>query len=132
MVQGCQMKGKNFRWRTLNRSPVMLLHMQPQKMPNEGEELQMAHVEPVTSYVTSHATSRDACKVKRSALNNVETRTTLMLRNLPLDYTRDMLLQLLDKEGFAGKYDFIYLPVDFKTRAGLGYAFLNMVRATDA
>merc|ERR1740123_2226645 len=44
-------------------------------------------------------------------------RTTVMLRNLPNDYTRDMLLALLDKEGFQGKYNFVYLPMDFKRMA---------------
>lgn len=52
--------------------------------------------------------------------------TTVMLRNLPNNYSRDMLLDLIDSEGFAQMYDFIYLPVDFKTRASLGYAFVNM------
>jgi len=55
-----------------------------------------------------------------------EQRTTVMLRNLPNNYTRDMLLELLDDQGFNGKYDFVYLPVDFKRMAGLGYAFVNM------
>lgn len=54
------------------------------------------------------------------------SRTTVMLRNLPNDYTRDMLLNLLDEEGFNGQYNFVYLPVDFKRMAGLGYAFVNM------
>merc|ERR1719362_2511002 len=74
----------------------------------------------------------DACQFEHAMFSNKESRTTLMLRNLPLDYTRDMLLHLLDMEGFAGKYDFVYLPVDFKTSFGLGYAFLNMVSPTDA
>jgi hypothetical protein len=53
--------------------------------------------------------------------------TTVMLRNLPNDYTRDMLLELLQERGFYGHFDFVYLPFDFKKRAGLGYAFLNLV-----
>lgn len=56
-----------------------------------------------------------------------DTYTTVMLRNLPNDYTRDMLLELLVSCGFHGHFDFIYLPFDFKKRAGLGYAFLNLV-----
>lgn len=52
---------------------------------------------------------------------------TVMLRNLPNDYSRDMILELLDSEGFAGLYDFFYLPIDFKKGANLGYAFINMV-----
>lgn len=60
------------------------------------------------------------------------TRTTLMLRNLPNDYTRGMLLELLDAVGFAGQYDLVYLPVDFGTGAGLGYAFVNLHSPADA
>eukprot|EP00930_Biecheleria_cincta_P029756 TRINITY_DN20665_c0_g2_i2.p1 TRINITY_DN20665_c0_g2~~TRINITY_DN20665_c0_g2_i2.p1 ORF type:complete len:510 (-),score=94.08 TRINITY_DN20665_c0_g2_i2:536-2002(-) len=53
--------------------------------------------------------------------------TTVMLRNLPNNYTRAMLLKMLDDEGFAGVYNFLYLPIDFKTQACLGYAFVNLV-----
>lgn len=59
-------------------------------------------------------------------------RTTVMLRNLPNDYTRNMLLKLLDDEGFRGCYNFVYLPMDFKRMAGLGYAFVNMETHEDA
>jgi len=59
-------------------------------------------------------------------------RTTVMLRNLPNDYTRNMLLELLDNEGFEGRYNFVYLPMDFKRMAGLGYAFVNMETPEDA
>jgi hypothetical protein len=53
--------------------------------------------------------------------------TTVMLRNIPNNYTREMLLELLDTQGFKGQYDFIYLPMDFSRMAGLGYAFINLV-----
>mmetsp|Transcript_75936 Transcript_75936/g.180546 ORF Transcript_75936/g.180546 Transcript_75936/m.180546 type:complete len:539 (+) Transcript_75936:111-1727(+) len=55
-----------------------------------------------------------------------EERTTIMLRNIPNNYTRVMLQDLLDGKGFAGRYDFIYLPMDFRSAAGLGYAFVNL------
>jgi len=61
-----------------------------------------------------------------------DTCTTVMLRNIPNDYTRDALLSLLDSEGFAGCYDFIYVTVDFHRWTGLGYAFLNMLSNADA
>jgi len=54
-------------------------------------------------------------------------RTTVMLRNLPNNYNREMLLEMLDGAGFNGLYDFIYLPIDFKSGACLGYAFVNLV-----
>jgi hypothetical protein len=55
-----------------------------------------------------------------------------MLRNIPNDYSRDMVVELLDSQGFAARYDFIYLPVDFKRMAGLGYAFVNCISHADA
>jgi len=59
-------------------------------------------------------------------------RTTVMLRNLPDGFTREGLLHLLDSEGFAGKYDFAYLPVDFDTLTGLNHAFVNLVSPAEA
>ena len=54
-------------------------------------------------------------------------RTTVMLRNVPNNYSRDMFLAMLDEHGFAGRYDFVYLPCDFYRQANLGYAFVNLV-----
>jgi len=42
------------------------------------------------------------------------------------------VLDLLDREGFAARYDFVYLPVDFRRLAGLGYVFVNFVTTEDA
>lgn len=58
--------------------------------------------------------------------------TTIMMRNIPNNYTRDMLVRTLDVHGFAGAYDMVYLPLDFTSGAGLGYAFLNFVSVCDA
>lgn len=61
-----------------------------------------------------------------------ETRTTVMLRGLPERYARTMILQLLDAEGFFGRYNFLYLPVDFKRQKNLGYALVNLVSPAEA
>jgi len=53
--------------------------------------------------------------------------TTMMLRNLPTEYERAALLELLDAEGFAGLYDFVYLPSDFRRSGCFGYSFINFV-----
>lgn len=53
--------------------------------------------------------------------------TTVMLRNLPNNYTRAMVCTMMDKESFKGHYDFLYLPIDFRSKANLGYAFVNLV-----
>jgi RNA recognition motif-containing protein len=65
-------------------------------------------------------------------LQHEDTRTTLMLRNLPNDYNREMFLDMLDLECLAGEYDFAYFPVDFQTGSGLGYAFVNFTSHVEA
>merc|ERR1711862_380377 len=53
--------------------------------------------------------------------------TTVMLRNVPNNISRESLLALLDRSGFEGQYDFVYLPIDFARQSNLGYAFINLV-----
>lgn len=50
--------------------------------------------------------------------------TTVMLRNIPNKYTREMLLKQLS-ETFRGHFDFVYLPIDFKNKCNVGYGFIN-------
>eukprot|EP00928_Gymnodinium_smaydae_P098648 TRINITY_DN9216_c0_g1_i3.p1 TRINITY_DN9216_c0_g1~~TRINITY_DN9216_c0_g1_i3.p1 ORF type:complete len:502 (+),score=50.08 TRINITY_DN9216_c0_g1_i3:80-1585(+) len=54
-------------------------------------------------------------------------RTTVMLMNVPLGYTTSKLMRTIDSEGFAGMYDFIYVPMDFAARGSSGFAFVNLV-----
>lgn len=58
--------------------------------------------------------------------------TTIMLRNLPNRYSQQLLLELLDQQGFPCKYDFVYLPMDFRNGVNLGYAFVNLHTHQDA
>jgi len=58
--------------------------------------------------------------------------TTVMMRNIPSDYTGLMLLKLLDTNGFNGSYDLVYLPMDYNNCVGFGYAFINFVSSQAA
>ncbi|KAE9620355.1 hypothetical protein Lal_00019516 [Lupinus albus] len=71
--------------------------------------------------------------------------TTVMIKNVPNKYTRDLLVDYLEKqcmlenkraeddEGSDGigedhiilAFDFVYLPIDFKSGLNKGYAFVN-------
>ena len=54
-----------------------------------------------------------------------EWRTSVLLRNVPYLLSRDMLVELLDSQGFEGKFDLVYLPRDFDRAQTLGYAVVN-------
>ncbi|KAI9079639.1 hypothetical protein K1719_038260 [Acacia pycnantha] len=54
-----------------------------------------------------------------------DSRTTLMIKNIPNKYTSKMLLAAIDEQ-CRGTYDFLYLPIDFKNKCNVGYAFINM------
>merc|ERR1712048_51786 len=59
--------------------------------------------------------------------SQTETRTTIILRNLPNGFSRDMVADLLILHGFKNKFDFIYTPVKFSVMSTTGYAFVNFV-----
>jgi hypothetical protein len=72
------------------------------------------------------------CVCKDHQLPEDDTRTTVMIKNIPGNYNRELLLDLVNGIGFAGSYDFVYCPRDFNKGASLGYAFLNMASPKDA
>ena len=53
-----------------------------------------------------------------------ETRTTIMIRNIPIKYDTNVLLEEL--EPFEGKFNCLYMPYDYTKDGNKGYAFLNL------
>ncbi|CAH9136261.1 unnamed protein product [Cuscuta epithymum] len=69
-----------------------------------------------------------------SSLSPVAGDTTVMIRNIPNQYRRGSFMKFLDRYCIENDlaYDFLYLPMDFKTDNNLGYAFVNFTTAVGA
>ncbi|XP_038971989.1 protein terminal ear1 [Phoenix dactylifera] len=77
---------------------------------------------------------------EESASSCRDSRTTVMIRNIPNKYSQKLLLNMLDnhcihcnEEIGEGKeiepysaYDFVYLPIDFNNKCNVGYGFVNL------
>lgn len=54
-----------------------------------------------------------------------------MLRNIPNKVDQAMLKRIVDESSW-GKYDFMYLRIDFANDCNVGYAFINFVDVSNA
>ncbi|XP_010250941.1 PREDICTED: protein terminal ear1 [Nelumbo nucifera] len=68
-----------------------------------------------------------------------DTRTTVMIKNIPNKYSQKLLLNMLDNHCIncneqigdgddqpLSSYDFVYLPIDFSNKCNVGYGFVNL------
>lgn len=67
-----------------------------------------------------------------SKLIHEEDRTTIMLEHLPSEYTRVLLAATLVCEGFEGTFEFLFVPLDLRSRSSNGYALIDFRSNADA
>jgi hypothetical protein len=56
-------------------------------------------------------------------------RTTVMVRNLANDLTQTDFVKDLIARGYRGFFDFVYMPMNFRSNGNFGYAFVNFTSA---
>ena len=61
-------------------------------------------------------------------INNIlslkDVRTTIMIKNIPNKFSRELLLSTID-QNFKGTYDLFILPTDGNKNKNFGYSFIN-------
>lgn len=108
-------------------TPAQLMQMNAMAMPQSTTYIT---IPPSNNNGMTAAALREREREEASTIHfdtaDFDPRTTLMIRNIPNKYTQRMMLDFLDLR-HRDTYDFFYLPIDFRNRCNVGYAFINMV-----
>jgi RNA recognition motif-containing protein len=67
----------------------------------------------------------DSLQANAEVTHARDSRTTLIVKNLPTGCTHEELCRMLNEVGLGGMYNFIYVPCDFKKSVVLRYGFVN-------
>ncbi|KAI9887754.1 MAG: hypothetical protein M1823_000395 [Watsoniomyces obsoletus] len=112
---------------------------QVQTVPAEHHHMQVAPYQPVRRMNAGNNGRRNGGRQSDGNRNIVhveriregqDVRTTIMLRNIPNKLDQPTLKAIVDETSF-GKYDFMYLRIDFGNMCNVGYAFINFENPGD-
>ncbi|KAK4650089.1 hypothetical protein QC762_702420 [Podospora pseudocomata] len=95
--------------------------MQPYRMDGRRQNAMRVNRSPYYN-AAGHHNHVDVNKIR----DGIDVRTTIMLRNIPNKVDQAMLKKIVDESSW-GKYDFMYLRIDFANDCNVGYAFINFV-----
>ncbi|XP_054807104.1 protein terminal ear1 [Prosopis cineraria] len=104
---------------------------QPQQPRNRNWKGKQGKKQETRFLIKEDATVESSCK---------DSRTTVMIKNIPNKYSQKLLLNMLDNHCIhcneqisdadddqpISSYDFVYLPIDFNNKCNVGYGFVNM------
>jgi hypothetical protein len=117
----------------LDYDPNNQRHRPPHHNGGHNATMKRSKFPPSSSSPTSAATAAEDGTIYHLCPDLIQSgndnRTTLMIRNIPNKYTQAMLLEEINMK-FEGCYDFFYLPIDFKNKCNVGYAFINFVSSS--
>ena len=96
-----------------------------------NNKLKMNYKNNITNKNINNSIINKSLKGEKQILNlddivtGKDMRTTVMIRNIPIKYTDEILNEALVE--FHGKYDCLYMPYDYEKNGNKGYAFINFV-----
>uniref|UniRef100_A0A7N0VAB9 Mei2-like C-terminal RNA recognition motif domain-containing protein n=1 Tax=Kalanchoe fedtschenkoi TaxID=63787 RepID=A0A7N0VAB9_KALFE len=120
-------------------------HWPGKRSRNRAVKASAEDVEEPWRMVKYRACAKRGMKFEIEPVEKSTRRTTVMIRNIPSRYTREVMLSFLDWHcmevnqkqksdgpqegveagGMLSAYDFFYMPMDFKTGLNKSYAFVN-------
>lgn len=70
---------------------------------------------------------KSTAKAQAAVVQHAAPETTVVLRNIPKQFSRDDVVEFLNQHGFSSKFDFVYVPFNFKFERSEGMAFVNFI-----
>ena len=106
-------------------SPIRSIFGEGALSNNDEEQALLTHSTGIQ--LRRHSQYRSSDHYSKFSSHVPSGQTTLMMKNIPNKLTREELLGSIKSSMPRGSFNFLYMPIDFKSRCNFGYAFINLV-----